>query len=322
MVTAALTISRQAVFPERGVIELTTIEVQPPASDQLLMRVRRVGICATDLHLLEGHIGDPFPLVPGPRVRGRGRRDRRRRSAATAASRSATASPWRCSCPAVRARAARRADTTSAIVMIRPAGLPVGREYGINIPRTARTGPLGRLRRLPARARRRDRAPASRDHALGHRRARRAARRVVPGGAARPGHRRRHGRHHRPRPGGPSDLGRREDRRGGTCRHGRHPPEPTRPRSPLRHRRHGELPRGRRRRGRCRGGARRAGGCRHRDRRGHRCAVARGDARAPWRPRRARRRVRVECRRHVRRRPRLAHARDRRAALVPLSGRL
>ena len=65
MATAALTISRQAVFPERGVIELTTIEVQPPASDQLVMRVRRVGICATDLHLLEGHIGDPFPLVPG-----------------------------------------------------------------------------------------------------------------------------------------------------------------------------------------------------------------------------------------------------------------
>ena len=66
MATAAVpTISRQAVFPERGVIELTEIEVPPPASDQLLMRVRRVGICATDLHLLEGHIGDPFPLVPG-----------------------------------------------------------------------------------------------------------------------------------------------------------------------------------------------------------------------------------------------------------------
>src|SRR5215203_2238130 len=66
MATATVpTTSRQAVFPERGVIELTEIEVPPPATDQLLMRVRRVGICATDLHLLEGHIGDPFPLVPG-----------------------------------------------------------------------------------------------------------------------------------------------------------------------------------------------------------------------------------------------------------------
>lgn len=57
--------SRQVVFPEAGAIEVTSIEVPPPSPSDLAMRVRRVGICATDLHLLDGHIGDPFPLVPG-----------------------------------------------------------------------------------------------------------------------------------------------------------------------------------------------------------------------------------------------------------------
>ncbi|MEO6532624.1 MAG: alcohol dehydrogenase catalytic domain-containing protein [Pseudolysinimonas sp.] len=57
--------SRQVVFPEAGSIDLSSIEVPVPASADVVMRVRRVGICATDLHLLDGHIGDPFPLVPG-----------------------------------------------------------------------------------------------------------------------------------------------------------------------------------------------------------------------------------------------------------------
>ena len=65
MTRAAPTTSRQVVFPRVGVIELDDIPVGPPESGELQMRVRRVGICATDLHLLDGHIGDPFPLVPG-----------------------------------------------------------------------------------------------------------------------------------------------------------------------------------------------------------------------------------------------------------------
>ncbi len=39
--------------------------VPEPSADELILRIRRVGVCATDLHLLAGHIGDPFPLVPG-----------------------------------------------------------------------------------------------------------------------------------------------------------------------------------------------------------------------------------------------------------------
>ncbi|WP_348787085.1 alcohol dehydrogenase catalytic domain-containing protein [Leifsonia sp. NPDC080035] len=57
--------SRQVVFPERGAIETATIALPSPGEDDLVLRVALVGICATDLHLLAGHIGDPFPLVPG-----------------------------------------------------------------------------------------------------------------------------------------------------------------------------------------------------------------------------------------------------------------
>ena len=58
-------IATQVVFPERGVIRVEQHPVPAPGPEQIVIRVRRVGICATDLHLLEGHIGDPFPLVPG-----------------------------------------------------------------------------------------------------------------------------------------------------------------------------------------------------------------------------------------------------------------
>ncbi|HWH26428.1 MAG TPA: alcohol dehydrogenase catalytic domain-containing protein [Pseudolysinimonas sp.] len=60
-----MTQSKQVVFAARNEIVLDSIEVPDPEADELVMRVRRVGICATDLHLLAGHIGDPFPLVPG-----------------------------------------------------------------------------------------------------------------------------------------------------------------------------------------------------------------------------------------------------------------
>ncbi|WP_083521765.1 zinc-dependent alcohol dehydrogenase [Arthrobacter luteolus] len=57
--------SRQVVFPRPGEMELVKTELPPPGKDEVLVRIHRVGVCATDLHLLAGHIGDPFPLVPG-----------------------------------------------------------------------------------------------------------------------------------------------------------------------------------------------------------------------------------------------------------------
>lgn len=57
--------TRQVVFPRAGTIEVREAALPAPGPDDLLLRVVLVGVCATDLHLLAGHIGDPFPLVPG-----------------------------------------------------------------------------------------------------------------------------------------------------------------------------------------------------------------------------------------------------------------
>ncbi|GHH73003.1 putative alcohol dehydrogenase adh [Promicromonospora soli] len=136
------TFSRQAVFPERGVVELATIEVPPPASDQLIMRVRRVGICATDLHLLEGHIGDPFPLVPGHEFVGEVAAiggDAAHRRGLAVGDRIAVEMLLPCGacsrCAEGRYNLCDRDDPA--------AGVPVGREYGVNIPRTAAPGLWG-----------------------------------------------------------------------------------------------------------------------------------------------------------------------------------
>jgi len=55
----------QVVFPSKGVVHLERSPVPTAAPGEIVVRVERVGICATDLHLLAGEIGDPFPLVPG-----------------------------------------------------------------------------------------------------------------------------------------------------------------------------------------------------------------------------------------------------------------
>lgn len=57
--------SRQVVFTAPGAIETAEQPLPALGPDDLLVRVALVGVCATDLHLLAGHIGDPFPLVPG-----------------------------------------------------------------------------------------------------------------------------------------------------------------------------------------------------------------------------------------------------------------
>ncbi|MBW1640351.1 alcohol dehydrogenase catalytic domain-containing protein [Microbacterium resistens] len=57
--------TRQVVFPAKDRIVVDDAPLPAPGAADVLVRIRRVGICATDLHLLAGHIGDPFPLVPG-----------------------------------------------------------------------------------------------------------------------------------------------------------------------------------------------------------------------------------------------------------------
>lgn len=139
---APLPASRQVVFPEKGVIELTTVEVPSPAPGELVFRVRRVGICATDLHLLEGHIGDPFPLVPGHEFVGEvaaiGEDAANKRNLAIG---DHIAVEMSLPCGACEQCAENRYNLCEGDDPA--AGLLVGREYGVNIPRTAAPGLWG-----------------------------------------------------------------------------------------------------------------------------------------------------------------------------------
>lgn len=62
---ATITSSRQVVFQAKDVLTTSRIDVPALRDGEILIRVRRVGICGSDLHLLAGHMGDPYPLVPG-----------------------------------------------------------------------------------------------------------------------------------------------------------------------------------------------------------------------------------------------------------------
>ncbi len=135
-------VSRQIVFPERDVIALDTIAVPEPGPDDVLVRIRRVGICATDLHLLAGHIGNPFPLVPGHEFVGEvaaiGTRAGLDRSLSVG-DRIAVEMLLPC-----RACAWCRSGRYNLCAHDDPsAGLPIGRQLGVNIPRTTGHGLWG-----------------------------------------------------------------------------------------------------------------------------------------------------------------------------------
>ncbi|GAA1972560.1 zinc-dependent alcohol dehydrogenase [Microbacterium pumilum] len=134
--------SRQVVFRAVGSVGVETQPVPTPGDDDTLVRIALVGICATDIHLLAGHIGDPFPLVPGHEFVGE--------VAAIGAS-------------AAETRGLRVGDHV-AVEMLLPCrscarcregrynlcerddpqnGLHRGRQYGVNIPRTVEPGLWG-----------------------------------------------------------------------------------------------------------------------------------------------------------------------------------
>lgn len=131
----AIATSRQVVFAERGRVTTATVDVPAPGDDALVMRVRRVGICATDLHLLAGHIGEPFPLVPGHEFVGEveaiGAGAARERSLAVG-DRIVAEMVLPCHacarCREGRYNLCERDDMAT--------GLAHGRQYGVNIPRT------------------------------------------------------------------------------------------------------------------------------------------------------------------------------------------
>src|SRR6267143_3493754 len=52
---------RASFYEGRGRFATGSVPVPPPASGEALLRVRRVGICGTDLHIFQGHLDHRVP---------------------------------------------------------------------------------------------------------------------------------------------------------------------------------------------------------------------------------------------------------------------
>ncbi len=62
---------KQAVMTSPGTIEFREIPVPEPAAGELLLRMKRIGVCGSDIHVYHGkHALTPFPVVQGHEVSG------------------------------------------------------------------------------------------------------------------------------------------------------------------------------------------------------------------------------------------------------------
>lgn len=129
----------QVLFPAAGEIRLGRAPLPEIGPGDLLLRVAMVGICATDLHLLDGHLGEPFPLVPGHEFVG----EVAEIGAEAAASRGLAPGdriavemllPCR-GCARCREGRYNLCELDDAA-----AGLARGRQYGVNIPQSVAPG--------------------------------------------------------------------------------------------------------------------------------------------------------------------------------------
>ncbi len=60
-----------AVLHEVGApLQLTELQLADPASHQVLVRVRATGVCASDVHVVDGRLPKPLPIVPGHEAAG------------------------------------------------------------------------------------------------------------------------------------------------------------------------------------------------------------------------------------------------------------
>jgi threonine dehydrogenase-like Zn-dependent dehydrogenase len=61
-----MSVMQAAVLVEPRRFEIVTRPIPAPLADEVLVKVERVGICGTDLHIFQGHYAaDKLPLVPG-----------------------------------------------------------------------------------------------------------------------------------------------------------------------------------------------------------------------------------------------------------------
>ncbi len=62
---------RQAVMTAPGAIEFRQVELESPKSDEVLIQVRRIGVCGSDIHVYHGlHPYTGYPVVQGHEVSG------------------------------------------------------------------------------------------------------------------------------------------------------------------------------------------------------------------------------------------------------------
>lgn len=62
---------RAAVLREPGLpVEIQEVELAPPRAGEALVRIAASGVCHSDLHVVDGEIPEPLPLVPGHEASG------------------------------------------------------------------------------------------------------------------------------------------------------------------------------------------------------------------------------------------------------------
>jgi L-iditol 2-dehydrogenase len=62
---------KQAVMTSPGAIEFREVSVPEPAAGELLLRMKRIGVCGSDIHVYHGkHALTPYPVVQGHEVSG------------------------------------------------------------------------------------------------------------------------------------------------------------------------------------------------------------------------------------------------------------
>ena len=53
-----------------GPVEIVEVELRPPAPGEVLIRIAACGVCASDLHVVDGHLPRPLPIVLGHEAAG------------------------------------------------------------------------------------------------------------------------------------------------------------------------------------------------------------------------------------------------------------
>ena len=62
--------TQAAVLWQPGQLEILEVELAPPREREVLVRIASCGVCASDLHVLDGELPEPMPLVLGHEAAG------------------------------------------------------------------------------------------------------------------------------------------------------------------------------------------------------------------------------------------------------------